>query len=99
MKLITTLVGLTALLLSQISVANTLIFPSFFEPNLESILDGEFGLENLQRIDDEQDQYWTVTGELNATAVAKHAGYSQNFGFIDSSNTFIRIILQCLHNL
>lgn len=88
MKLITTLIGFSALLFSQFSVANTLIFPSFFEPNLESILDGEFGLENLQRIDDDQDQYWTVTGELNAAAVAKHAGYSQNFGFIDSSNNF-----------
>ena len=88
MKLLIALSGLTALLFSHFSVANTLILPSFFEPNLEAILDGEFGLENLQRINDEQDQYWIVTGELNATTVAKHAGFSQNFGFIDDSDDF-----------
>ena len=88
MKSVTALIGLAALFFSQLSVANTMIFPGFYEPDLVSILDGEFGLENLQRIDDEQDQYWTVTGELSATAVAKHAGFSQNFGFMDSNDNF-----------
>ena len=95
MKTLTTLAGLTALLFSQISVANTLILPSFWEPDLlgsGGILDNEFGLGNLQRIDDDLDQYWTVTGELSATAVAKHAGYSQNFGFIDSNDNFSSLL-------
>jgi hypothetical protein len=29
-----------------------------------------------------------VTGELSATAVAKHASFKQNFGYIDSDNDF-----------
>jgi len=95
MKILTTLVGLTVLFFSQLSVANTLILPSFFEPDLlgsGGILDNEFGLGNLQRIDDDMDRYWTVTGELSATAVAKHAGFSQNFGFIDSENNFSSLL-------
>jgi len=91
MKMSVTLAGLAVLLLSQFAVANTLILPSFSELSLigsGGVLDDVFGLDNLQRIDDEQDQYWTVTGELSATAVAKHAGFSQNFGFIDSNNNF-----------
>ena len=95
MKILTTLVGLTALFFSQLSVANTLIFTSSFEPDLlgsGGILDNEFGLGNLQRIDDDMDRYWTVTGELSATAVAKHAGFSQNFGFIDSENNFSSLL-------
>ncbi len=95
MKISTTLIGLTALLLSQFSVANTIVLPSFWEPSLigsGGILDNEFGLANLQRIDDDLDQYWIVTGELSATAVAKHAGYSQNFGFIDSDDNFSSLL-------
>lgn len=95
MKKLTTLVGLTVLLFGQITLANTVIFPSFSEPNLlgaGGILDNEFGLDNLQRINDDMDQYWTVTGEVSATAVAKHAGFSQNFGFIDSDNNFASLL-------
>ena len=95
MKILTTIAGLTTLLFCQLSAANTLILPSFHEPDLlgsGGILDNEFGLNYLQRIDDDMDQYWTVTGELNATAVAKHAGYSQNFGFIDSDDNFTSLL-------
>ncbi len=64
MKMSVTIAGLAVLLLSQFAVANTLILPSFSEPSLigsGGVLDDVFGLDNLQRIDDEQDQYWTVT--------------------------------------
>lgn len=84
------------LFFSQLSVANTIILPSPSEPNLtgsDGILDHEFGLINLQRIDDSLDQYWNVvTGEVSVTAVAKHAGFSQNFGFINSDDNFTSLL-------
>ena len=92
MKNLTALLGLSTLLFSQLSVANTLILPSFFEPDLMAILDDEFGLASLQKIDDDMDQYWTVTGEVSATAVAKHAGYSQNFGLFDGGDNFSSLL-------
>ena len=95
MKISTALLGLVVLSFSQFSQANTIVLPSFWEPSLlgsDGILDNEFGLSNLQRIDDDMDQYWTVTGEINATAIAKHAGYSQNFGFIDSDDNFSSLL-------
>lgn len=95
MKLSTSIIGFVALLFSQLSTANTLILPSPHEPDLigmGGILDDVFGLGNLERIDDDMDQYWTVTGEINATAIAKHAGYSQNFGFIDSDDNFSSLL-------
>ena len=90
-----TFAGLIVFLFSQFAMANTIIFPSPGEPTLigsGGILDIEFGLDNLLRIDDDFDQYWTVTGELSADAVAKHAGYSQNFGFIDSDDNFSSLL-------
>lgn len=95
MKTSKTFVGLIVFLFSPFALANTIILPSPWEPNLigsGGILDDVFGLGNLQRIDDELDQYWIVTGELSATAVAKHAGYSQNFGFIDSADNFSSLL-------
>lgn len=96
MNILNTFIGLTALFISQISVANTIILPSPSEPNLTGfggILEHEFGLINLQRIDDSLDQYWNVgTGEVSVTAVAKHAGFSQNFGFIDSDDNFTSLL-------
>lgn len=95
MKKLTYFVAIAAVFYSQISVANTIILPGLFEPNLlgsGGILDNEFGLGNLQRIDDDMDQYWTVTGEISVTAVAKHAGYSQNFGLIDSDDNFSSLL-------
>jgi len=96
MKNITYVVGLLMLLLSQLSQANTLILPGFFEPNLigyGGILDNEFGLGNLKRIDDDVDQYWNVAAnQVTVTAVAKYAGFSQNFGFIDSSDNFTSLL-------
>ncbi len=61
MKKLIALIALFAIFYSQLSAANTLILPSFFEPDLMGILDDEFGLASLQRIDDDMDQYWTVT--------------------------------------
>lgn len=96
MKKLTYLVGLTALLFSQLSVANTIIFSSLFEPDLTGsggILDNEFGLANLQRIDDDFDRFWAVAGnEVTVTAVAKYAGFSQNFGFIDANDNFTSML-------
>jgi len=96
MKISTTLIGLTTLLISQVSAANTIIFPGFWEPGLigsGGILDTEFGLGNLQRVDDDMDQYWSVVAtEVSVTAVAKHAGFSQKFGFIDSSDNFTTVL-------
>ena len=92
MKKLIALITLVAIFYSQLSAANTLILPSFFEPDLMDILDDEFGLASLQRIDDDMDQYWTVTGEISATAVAKHAGYSQNFGLLDGGDNFSSLL-------
>jgi len=90
------LFGLAILLFSQTTVANTLILPSPNEPDLigfDGILDNEFGLGNLQRINDDLDQYWAVTGnEVIVTAVAKYAGYSQDFGFIDANDDFTSLL-------
>ena len=74
----------------------TSIFPSPHEPNLTGaggILDNVYGLGNLQRIDDDLDQYWNLSGnEVTVTAVAKHAGFSQDFGFIDNNDNFTSLL-------
>ena len=92
MKNLTALTGLIVLTFSQLTAANTLILPSPYEPDLAGILDSEFGPGNLQRIDDDMDQYWTGSGEITATAVAKYAGYSQHFGFINESDDFTSLL-------
>jgi len=96
MKNFTYLVGLAALLLSQPILANTIISTNDWEPSLigtGGILDGEFGLDNLQRIDDELDKYWAVVADgVSVTAVAKYAGFKQNFGFIDGENNFTSLL-------
>lgn len=96
MKKLIALITLFAIFYSQLSAANTIILPSPFEPNLigsGGILDIEFGLINLQRLDDGLDQYWNVVAdEVSVTAVAKYAGYSQKFGFIDSDNDFTSLL-------
>jgi len=92
MKKLIALITLVAIFYSQLSAANTLILPSFFEPDLMGILDDEFGLASLQRIDDDMDQYWTGAGEITVTAVAKYAGYSQHFGFINESDDFTSLL-------
>jgi len=83
-------------LLSRVALANTLVLPSPHEPNLlgsGGILDAEFGLANLQRIDDELDQYWNLTAsEVTVTAVAKYAGYTQDFGYIDANDVFTSLL-------
>ena len=92
MKNLTALTGLIVLTFSQLTAANTLILPSPNEPDLASILGSEFGSGNLQRIDDDMDQYWTGAGEITVTAVAKYAGYSQHFGFINESDDFTSLL-------
>ena len=96
MKNFTYLMGLVALLLSQAALASTIILTNDWEPGLigaGGILDNEFGLDNLQRVDDELDQYWRViANEVTATAVAKHAGYKQNFGLINSDDHFSSLL-------
>ena len=92
MNKLITLTGLTVLFFSQLSMANTIILPSPNEPDLigsGGILDNVFGLSYLQRIDDDLDQYWNVVAnEVTVTAVAKHAGFTQDFGFIDGDDNF-----------
>jgi len=91
-----TFAGIIVLLFSQLTMASTIILPSPGEPNLigsGGILDIEFGLDNLLRIDDDLDQYWNVVAEtVSVTAVAKHAGYSQDFGFITSDDAFTSLL-------
>jgi len=61
----------------------TPIFPGGgSEPDLVDILDGLYGLGNLQRVDDLNDQIWSnING--GAVAKAKYAGYALDFGYID----------------
>jgi hypothetical protein len=54
------------------------------------ILDQIYGLGNLQRVDDDLDQIW-FPANGNATAEAKFAGFTQEFGYIpdlNNDNTF-----------
>ena len=54
------------------------------EPDLLTILDSLYGLENLERIHDfgvdRTDQIWSNHGTVTVTAVAKFANFSQTFG-------------------
>lgn len=96
MKILPYITGLSAVLFSQLLVANTVILPSPNEPDLIAsggILDNIFGLGNLQRIDDDLDQYWNVIAdEVSVTAVAKYAGFTQHFGFIDANDDFTSLL-------
>ena len=96
MKKLTAITGLTALFFSQLAMSNTLVLSSPNEPDLlgtGGILDNIFGLTNLQRIDDDFDQYWNVSAdEVTVTAVAKYAGYQQDFGFIDADDNFTSLL-------
>jgi hypothetical protein len=96
MKTLTRITALFAILFSQVLAASTVILPSPNEPDLTGtggILDNIFGLVNLQRIDDDLDQYWNViAGEVSVTAIAKYAGYTQHFGFINASDDFTSLL-------
>ena len=50
-----------------------------------SILDQLYGLNNLQRVDDDLDQIW-FPANGTATAQAKFASYTQEFGYIPQNN-------------
>jgi hypothetical protein len=94
MKNLTYTIGLVALLFGQAAQANTIILPSLTaEPSLiGGILDSEFGLANLQRVDDNSDQYWNAAKQIEVTAIAKHASFKQIFGFISANDNFIPIL-------
>ncbi|MGB5537784.1 MAG: DUF4114 domain-containing protein, partial [Thiogranum sp.] len=49
-----------------------------------------YGLNNLTRIDDAHDQIWSPANS-NAKAVAKFAGFSQNFGYIPQGGSFMSL--------
>jgi hypothetical protein len=96
MKYLNYFAGMTLLFCNQLVSANTIVLPSPNEPDLlgaGGILDNEFGLSNLLRISDDLDQYWTLVADtLSVTAVAKYAGYKQNFGIFDDSDTYTSLL-------
>ena len=49
------------------------------------ILDQIYGTGNLTRIDDDFDQIWNYPQQITATAMAKYAGFNQEFGYIPQS--------------
>ncbi len=62
------------------------------EPNLlgtGGILDSLYGLSNLSQVADEADQVWTNLGSVTATTVAKYSGFSQTFGYFDTTSNFV----------
>ncbi len=69
------------------AVADTVILPGLETPLAESggILDQLYGLNNLQRVPDAIDTVW-FPANGNATATAKFAEFSQNFGYIPDLN-------------
>lgn len=63
------------------------------EPDLTGtggILDNLYGWDNLTRVDDSGDQWWTET-DGGAVAKAKYAAYDQAFGYMDSSDVFVEL--------
>jgi len=52
---------------------------------LNIILNNLYGAGNLSRVDDANDQLWHFTG-MTATAQAKYAGYTQDFGFVPGAS-------------
>jgi len=63
--------------------ADTVILPGSETPLIGpgGILDQLYGLANLQRVPDAIDTFW-VPANGNATATAKFAAFTQNFGYI-----------------
>ena len=56
-----------------------------------SILDQLYGLNNLQRVDDDGDQVWFNPETGSATAQAKYAAYDQVFGYIPEGGSFMSL--------
>jgi hypothetical protein len=77
------------------SVSFHLLYSTAFaqEPTLEDILDQLYGLENLSRINDEDDQWW-INRDGNATARAKFAALFQTLGVIDASQGFLELFTE-----
>lgn len=69
------------------AAAETVILPGTGPSLLGNggILDQLYGLGNLQRVNDDFDQVW-FPANGNATAVAKYAAFSQDFGYIPDLN-------------
>jgi hypothetical protein len=55
---------------------------------LDKVLDGLYGLSNLTRIDDSADQIWYET-DGGATAVAKYAGHTHQFGYSENDGVSV----------
>ena len=78
--------GILALTSAPATALQTPVFPGGggSEPDLMDVLDNLYGLGNLQRVDDLDDQvWWNING--GALAKAKYAGYALDFGYIDSN--------------
>ena len=75
--------------------STTTILPSPHEPDLVGtggILDSIFGLGNLQRVDDDIDQWWTGSSKVDLLVIAKHAGYTQDIGYIDADDNYTSLL-------
>ncbi len=75
------------------ALADTTPVQTSNEPSLDQpggILDQLYGLGNLVRIDDSNadpiDQLWTIMGPAGATATARFAGLTPDFGFFPGEN-------------
>lgn len=87
--------GLGMTMFSLNANANTVINPSVSEDSLAEpggILDTVFGLSNLTRIDDTQDEWWIADGPVNAAVIDKQASFFLKFGTIDSSDNFSSVL-------
>jgi len=95
MRNILIMVFLSVAIISGSSIYALAYTTPIYYPNYEvwldktnGILDTLYGLNNVQRIEDNYDQVW-YNPNGHARAEAKYAGYTQNFGYINGdTNTF-----------
>jgi hypothetical protein len=90
-------VSFILLLVAQLATANTVILPAGAnQMNLlgqGGIMDNEFGLDNLMRVDDSRDQFWSFNpDDLSISVVVQHPGYTQNFGYINPDGSFTSLL-------
>jgi hypothetical protein len=80
---------------SLTQAATTTIWPNPHEPGFISAggtLDTIIGLSNLQRVDDNFDQWWAGPSIVDIQVIAKHAAYTQDFGYIDALNNYTSLL-------
>jgi hypothetical protein len=87
----TSLVCGLVLMLGALAQADFTTIGSSSEPSIYSIMDYLYGSGNYTRINDSFDQVWVKSGSATADAMAKYAGYSQYFGYVDSNGFTIKI--------